>query len=79
MTSLEIFNKKIELNSIQLLDGFLTFTEYMQNINSIFNECKILHEKEIIDAYIDGNYKSNRDMYWKKEDAKKYYNEKYEN
>jgi len=49
----------------------------MEEINELFNGYKILHKIEITDAYIDGNYKSNRDIYWKNEDANKYYNEKF--
>ena len=43
------------------------------------NKAKEKEKQQIVDAYIKGNYKSNRDMYWKKEDANKYYNEEYEN
>jgi hypothetical protein len=77
MTSLEIFKNKVESDAISLLDGFLTFNEFMQNINLDFIECKIIHEKEITESYINGNYKSNMDIYWKKQNAKKYYDEKY--
>ena len=34
-----------------------------------------MERQQIIDAYIRGNYKSNRDMYWKIESAEKHYNE----
>jgi hypothetical protein len=34
-----------------------------------------MEKQQIIDAYIRGNYKSNRDMYWKLESAEKHYNE----
>jgi hypothetical protein len=41
----------------------------------IFQQAKELEKQQIIDAYIRGNYKSNRDMYWKIESAEKHYNE----
>ena len=44
-----------------------------------FEDAKEMEKQQIVDAYIKGNYKSNRDMYWKKEDANKYYNEEYQN
>jgi hypothetical protein len=78
MTSLEILKKQIELETLALKDGFIIFNEYMENINSLFNECKILHKKEIINSHISGNWKSNAHMIFKKEKAEKYYNEKYE-
>jgi hypothetical protein len=40
-----------------------------------FDEAKEMEKQQIIDAYIRGNYKSNRDMYWKIESAEKHYNE----
>lgn len=77
MTSLEIFKTQVELELLALKDGFSTFNECMEEINELFNGYKFLHKREITDAYIDGNYKSNRDIYWKNEDANKYYNEKF--
>jgi hypothetical protein len=38
-------------------------------------QAKEMEKQQIIDAYIRGNYKSNRDMYWKIESAEKHYNE----
>ena len=40
-----------------------------------FQQAKEMEKQQIIDAYIRGNYKSNRDMYWKIESAEKHYNE----
>lgn len=41
----------------------------------IVKQAKEMEKQQIIDAYIRGNYKSNRDMYWKIESAEKHYNE----
>jgi len=40
-----------------------------------FEQAKEMEKQQVIDAYIRGNYKSNRDMYWKIESAEKHYNE----
>ena len=40
-------------------------------------QAKEMEKQQVIDAYIKGNYKSNRDMYWKVKSAEEYYNEKY--
>jgi HEPN domain-containing protein len=57
--------------------------ELLNNLNDNFNlafkdeieQAKEMEKQQIIDAYIRGNYKSNRDMYWKIESAEKHYNE----
>jgi hypothetical protein len=57
--------------------------ELLNNLNDDFNlafkdeinQAKEMEKQQIIDAYIIGNYKSNRDMYWKIESAEKHYNE----
>jgi predicted secreted protein len=41
----------------------------------VIEQAKEMEKQQIIDAYIRGNYKSNRDMYWKIESAEKHYNE----
>jgi hypothetical protein len=46
-----------------------------QVLVGVINEAKEIEKQHIIDAYIRGNYKSNRDMYWKIESAEKHYNE----
>jgi hypothetical protein len=38
-------------------------------------QAKEMEKQQIIDAYIKGNYKSNRDMYWKVKSAEEYYKE----
>lgn len=48
MKSIDVFKRKIELNSIALLDGFLTFNEFMKDLDSIYIECNELYKKEII-------------------------------
>jgi HEPN domain-containing protein len=57
--------------------------ELLNNLNDNFNlafkdeieQAKEMEKQQVIDAYIRGNYKSNRDMYWKIESAEKHYNE----
>jgi hypothetical protein len=41
----------------------------------IIQEAKEMEKQQVIDAYIKGNYKSNRDMYWKVKSAEEYYSE----
>ena len=59
-----------------LLDTPISNDDIIYNI-SVFEEAKEMEKQQIIDAYIKGNYKSNRDMYWKVKSAEEYYNEKY--
>jgi hypothetical protein len=59
-----------------LLDNPLSNEDIIYNI-SVFEEAKEMEKEQIIDAYIKGNYKSNRDMYWKVKSAEQYCNEKY--
>jgi hypothetical protein len=59
-----------------LLDTPISNDDIIYNI-SVFEEAKEMEKQQIIDAYIKGNYKSNRDMYWKVKSAEQYYNEKF--
>jgi hypothetical protein len=47
------------------------------SLEDLLNQAKEMEKQQIIDAYIKGNYKSNRDMYWKVKSAEQYYNEKF--
>lgn len=51
------------------------FGDEIFSLSKVFEQAKEIERQQIIDAYIRGNYKSNRDMYWKEKDANKYYNE----
>jgi hypothetical protein len=63
MTAVEFLEEKL----LELFENHLPF--------ELLEEAKEMEKKQIIDAYIRGNYKSNRDMYWKIESAEKHYNE----
>jgi hypothetical protein len=45
----------------------------LYRIQEVINRAKKIEKQQIINSYIEGNYKSNMDMYWKKEAANKYY------
>jgi hypothetical protein len=75
-----------KLTSVQYIEEYLKYKGIIiddktipQVLVGVINEAKEMEKQQIIDAYIKGNYKSNREMYWKKESANKYYNEEYEN
>ena len=51
----------------------------IETIKEWVKQSKEMEKQQIIDAYIEGNYKSNRDMYWKKQSAEQYYNEQFKN
>jgi hypothetical protein len=38
-------------------------------------QAKEMEKQQLNEAYIKGNYKSNRDMYWKVKSAEQYYEE----
>jgi hypothetical protein len=48
-----------------------------ETFDKLFKQAKEMEKQQIIDAYIKGNYKSNRDMYWKVKSAEEYYSETY--
>lgn len=75
-----------KLTAVQYIEEYLKYKGIIiddktipQVIVEIINAAKEIEKKQIIDSYIEGNYKSNRDMYWKKEDANSYYNKTYKN
>jgi hypothetical protein len=45
------------------------------SLEDLLNQAKEMEKQQIIDAHIKGNYKSNRDMYWKVKSAEEYYSE----
>ena len=70
-----------QLTAVQYIEEYLKYKCIIINDKTIpqvlvgvINEAKEIEKKQIIDSYIEGNYKSNRDMYWKKEYANNYYN-----
>jgi len=67
-TAVEFFNNELD-------DILQLYPSEWKDIQLIYIEAKKLEKQQIIDAYIRGNYKSNRDMYWKIESAEKHYNE----
>jgi hypothetical protein len=50
-------------------------SKMIELFNYEIQRAKEMEKQQIIEAYIRGNYKSNRDMYWKIESAEKHYNE----
>jgi hypothetical protein len=74
----------VEYLLINLLNKFPKEMEYLflldkDLIENTLNKAKEIEKQQIIDAYIKGNYKSNREMYWKEQSAKQYYNEEFNN
>jgi len=68
------------MTAVEFIEDYLKFKgiiiekeNYPQVIIGIINDAKEIEKQQIINSYIEGNYKSNMDMYWKKEAANKYY------
>ena len=75
-TAVEWLDKQIENISIQVFDGFLTFIEFMEEREKLFNQSKELEKQQIIDARLTAP--SELITYSKTtylEEAEKYYNE----
>jgi hypothetical protein len=70
MTAVEIIEDYLKFKGIIIDDKTIP-----QVLVGVINHAKEMEKKQIIDAYIRVNYKSNRDMYWKIESAEKHYNE----
>jgi hypothetical protein len=68
------------MTAVEFIEDYLKFKgiiiekeNYPQVIIGVINDAKEMEKQQIINSYIEGNYKSNMDMYWKKEAANKYY------
>lgn len=50
-TAVEWLDEQIEYISIQIIDGFLTIKEFMEEREKLFKQAKEMEKKQIIDAY----------------------------
>lgn len=73
------------LTAVQYIEEYLKYKGIIiddktipQVLIGVINEAKEIEKQQIINSHISGNWKSNADLFWKKEKAEKYYNEKYE-
>jgi hypothetical protein len=54
-TAVEIVENKVEAEAIALLDGELTFNEFMDNISKYFNQAKEMEKNQIKSAFTQGD------------------------
>lgn len=50
-TAVELAKNNIEGEALAFIDGFLTFNEFMDNINKCFQQALEIEKQQIIDAY----------------------------
>ena len=80
-TAVEFLKKHIENDAIALYDGFMTFTEFMDNLDGYYNKAKQMEKQQIIEAHGDKQKtKSNPESivtYGYTYTGEMYYNEKF--
>lgn len=75
-TAVEWLEEQIEYISIQVFDGFLSFTEFMEAREQFFKKAKEIEKQQIINAYRISTIESSVPKEFKKYNlAKQYYNE----
>jgi len=77
MTAVDILENKTEADAIALFDGFLTFREFMDNLNKYFEKAKKMEKQQIIDATYYGHLKGWVDDGVENSHGEQYYNETY--
>ena len=50
-TAVDYLKNNIEQDSIALYDGFITFTEFMENLDRYYSKAKEMEKQQIIDAH----------------------------
>ena len=50
-TAVEFLKNNIEQDSIALYDGFITFTEFMENLDRYYSKAKEMEKQQIMDAH----------------------------
>ena len=53
-TTIELLNNEIECISLQLFDGFLTFNEFMEQREALFEKAKEMEKQQMKDSYKQG-------------------------
>jgi hypothetical protein len=62
-TTIELLNNEIECISLQLFDGFLTFNEFMEQREALFEKAKEMEKEQINDAHYEGSENYRRQYY----------------
>ncbi len=50
-TAVEWLDEQIEYISIQIIDGFLTIKEFMEEREKLFSQAKEMEKQQIVDAF----------------------------
>lgn len=61
-TTIDWLKTNVEAEALALLDGALTFNEFMDNLGQYFAKGKEMEKQQIIDAWYDGQNDHEREV-----------------